>query len=114
MSELDEKLCTRARLDRAGASEGAPKDPSEEDLTQLGAEVRGGLALVAADLDEALHVDLQEVEVVARRAVRQVALDLQQLRVGQLAVDVPVEVLQTVATVHAPSSPAWTMPDSCA
>src|SRR5436189_4164255 len=86
----------------------------EQDLPEPRAKVRRGLSPVAAQLDQALQVHLQEIAVLARRTVGEVLLDELQLGVRQLAVHVRVQLLQAVAAVHHLSPWPWTMPDFCA
>src|SRR5207302_661550 len=91
---------------------------SGENLAQLVSErLRGGVA-VARMLDHALQVLLELVVVHAVGTAFEVQLDFQRLGVGQLAVDVAVELVSALFAFHVCDTcvgpPGWTIPDSTA
>src|SRR5207244_1549588 len=84
----------------------------EENLHQLLPQRRGRAALIAAKLDQPLQADLEFIPVLAGWAPRQVLLDFAQLLVAQLAIHVPLQLLETPITIHADSFSSRTIPDS--
>src|SRR2546428_11075514 len=86
--------------DLPGERGGEVTPPSGEDLAQLLPERLGRGVAFARVLDQALQVRLELVVLHAVRAALEVELDLQRLGVGQLSVNVAIELVRTLFTLH--------------
>src|SRR5437660_10312201 len=100
---------SRERAARIGMVAARPRSTSAQQLADLVSEFGVGLGLVAADLDEALHVGAELEDLLAGGAQLEVEPHLLELLMAELAIDEGIQLVHTVRAIHA-GGPPWLVP----